>query len=103
MSKLACPFNLKDLFLVALLVLRGSFTSFLRGSLLLLLLVLGFASSILGNWSLKNLQHLLVSDFVLTLELGYIRLLGCGQHRQAVLGNGCDTVSLVIDSQPVDY
>jgi len=75
------------LFLVFLISSRGG-TVCLLGGLLLLLLVLALRPSITSNWAFKNLQDLLVCDFLVCGVLAEIRLWWRTEKCDTVLGNG---------------
>jgi len=80
-----------NLLLVALvaLLLVGS----LSGRLLLLLLVFGLGTGGLGQGLLKNLEDLLISDLLISLERFEVWCFWCSELCETVLGDGWLCVS----------
>ena len=79
---------LVNLFLIAALLFVVLCSCALLGWLLLLLAALRFGLGLLSQRLFQNLQNLLVSDLLVTLDGGEIWAWRCSKLLNTILGNG---------------
>jgi len=89
------------LFIIVIAVVVIGLGGGLLGWLLLLLFVLGLA--LLGQRLLEDLEHLLVRDLLVALDLRQVKRWRGGDLLEAVLGDGCsDYVSQFFDIRIIE-